>query len=221
MPSRDDKPTNFKEWVQQTIPGVTSPETKDALAKAAPPEMQDALAKTVSSEMKGAFAEMGRRLQQPFQGEQDPPAAEPEPAAPETPPPGTSTPETSTPDLASSEVPEPPPPVVSMPEVSTPAEASTPEPSTSEASTTSAAPAPLPTRWPRRGEQEKRAERILRRNYPDGKTPASLSAARGAAQINKGLAAEKRDDKAPTDEVGLPDVSSDTAGRTMNKLGRT
>jgi hypothetical protein len=230
MPRRSDKPTTFKTWVQQRIPGATSPEMKDALAKA------------VSPEMKGAFAEMARRLQQPFQGEQDPPAAapeaptskpssEPSPSlepstqetlSPEVSAPKTSTPETSTPDLASSEVPEPPPPpVVPMPEVSTLAEALTSEPSTSEASTTSAAPAPLPTRWPRRGEQEKRAERILRRNYPGGKTPVSLSAARGAAQINKGLAAEKRDHKAPTDEVGLPDVSPDTAGRTMNKLGRT
>jgi hypothetical protein len=83
-------------------------------------------------------------------------------------------------------------------------------------------PTPEPTRRARRGEQEKRAERILRHDYPPhGRTPASLSAARGAAQINKGLAAEKCDEKAPTDEVGLPDVSPDTAGRTMNKLGRT
>ena len=219
MPRRTDKPTTFKTWVQQTIPGASSPEMKDALAKMVPPEM------------KRAFAEMARRFQQPFQEEQDLPAVVSEPPSepstqetlsPEVSAPKTSTPETSTPDLASSEVPEPPPPpVVPMPEVSTLAEALTSEPSTSEASTTSAAPAPLPTRWPRRGEQEKRAERILRRNYPGGKTPVSLSAARGAAQINKGLAAEKRDHKAPTDEVGLPDVSPDTAGRTMNKLGRT
>jgi hypothetical protein len=193
--------------VQQAIPGATSPEMKDALAK------------LVSPEAKQAFAKMAERFQseQPFQGKQDPPAAEPEPAAPEVPPP-----ETSTPDLASSEVPEPPPPVVPMPKVSTPAEALTPEPSTPEASTTSAAPAPLPTRRPRRGEQEKRAERILRRDYyPDGKTPVTFSAERGAVQINKGLAAEKCAGQAPADEVGLPDVSPDTAGRTMNKLGRT
>ena len=231
MPRRTDKPTTFKTWVQQRIPGATSPEMKDALAKA------------VSPEMKGAFAEMARRLQQPFQGEQDPPAAapeaptskpssEPSPSlepstqetlSPEVSAPKTSTPETSTPDLASSEVPEPPPPpVVPMPEVSTLAEALTSEPSTSEASTTSAAPAPLPTRRPRRGEQEKRAERILRRDYyPDGKTPVTFSAERGAVQINKGLAAEKCAGQAPADEVGLPDVSPDTAGRTMNKLGRT
>ena len=212
MARRSDKPTNFRERVQQAIPGATSPEMKDALAK------------LVSPEAKQAFAKMAERFQseQPFQGKQDPPAAEPEPAAPETPPPGTSTPETSTPDLVSSEVPEPPPPVVPMPKVSTPAEALTPEPSTPEASTTSAAPAPLPTRRPRRGEQGKRAERILRHDYPPhGRTPASFSAARGAAQINKGLTAEKCDGKAPTDEVGLPDVSPDTAGRTMNKLGRT
>ena len=207
MARRSDKPTNFRERVQQAIPGATSPEMKDALAK------------LVSPEAKQAFAKMAERFQseQPFQGKQDPPAAEPEPAAPEVPPP-----ETSTPDLASSEVPEPPPPVVPMPKVSTPAEALTPEPSTPEASTTSAAPAPLPTRRPRRGEQEKRAERILRRDYyPDGKTPVTFSAERGAVQINKGLAAEKCAGQAPADEVGLPDVSPDTAGRTMNKLGRT
>ena len=207
MARRSDKPTNFRERVQQAIPGATSPEMKDALAK------------LVSPEAKQAFAKMAERFQseQPFQGKQDPPAAEPEPAAPEVPPP-----ETSTPDLASSEVPEPPPPVVPMPKVSTPAEALTPEPSTPEASTTSAAPAPLPTRRPRRGEQEKRAERILRRDYyPDGKTPVTFSAERGAVQINNGLAAEKCAGQAPADEVGLPDVSPDTAGRTMNKLGRT
>jgi len=73
MPSRDDKPTRFKEWVQQAIPGAS-------------PEMRDALAKMVSPEMKQAFAELARRFQQPFQEAQDPPvAATPEPSAPEVP----------------------------------------------------------------------------------------------------------------------------------------
>jgi hypothetical protein len=185
MAKPDDKPSSFKEWVQQAIPGATASETREALAKAAP------------SGMKDAFAEMARRFQRPFQEEQDPPAAAPE-------------------ALTSEPSSEPSPSL----EPST-QETPSPEASTPEASTISAAPAPLPTRRPRRGEQEKRAERILRRDYPDGKTPASLSASAGAEQINKGLAAEKCADQAPDDELGLPDVSDDTAGRTMNKLGRT
>jgi len=78
MPRRSDKPTNFREWVQQRIPGAASPEMKDALAKAVSPEMKDAFAKMVSPEMKDAFTEIARRLQQPFQEEPGPLAATPE-----------------------------------------------------------------------------------------------------------------------------------------------
>src|SRR6516162_604483 len=79
MPSRDDKPTRFKEWVQQAIPGAS-------------PEMRDALAKMVSPEMKQAFAELARRFQQPFQEAQDPPVAAPETSAPAPSPPSSSAP---------------------------------------------------------------------------------------------------------------------------------
>jgi len=81
MAKHPDKPISFKERVQRAIPGAASPEMRDALAKLAPPEKKQAVAK------------MAERFQQPFQGEQDPPAAAPEPSTPKpsTPEPSTTT----------------------------------------------------------------------------------------------------------------------------------
>jgi hypothetical protein len=222
MPRHDDKPASFKEWVQQAIPGATSPEMKDAFAKLVP------------SKMKRAFAEIAHRFQQPFQEAQDP-----LPAALEQQSPLEVTPEasrTSTPPLAapsrpplevtletSTKDPAPSPATIdptSAPASTTPSPvlASTPETSTTPTST----PAPPQFRKPGRYEQAKRAERVLRFLFPpDGKTPVKLTAQAGADKINTRLDAEKRVGTAPADEADLPPVSPDTAGRVMNKLGHT
>jgi len=142
MPSRDDKPTRFKEWVQQAIPGAS-------------PEMRDALAKMVSPEMKQAFAELARRFQQPFQEAQDPPVAAPEPSAPAPSTPAT-TPEPSTPEAAT---PEP-----SAPEVPTaPLSASIPPASPPSSSAPSAPPASSPAPAPS-------TPRRLGRKFPPSKS---------------------------------------------------
>ena len=65
MAKPDDKPTSFKERLQQAIPGATSPEMKDALAKMVSPEMKQAL----------------REMAQRFQGEPDQSTSEPAAAA--------------------------------------------------------------------------------------------------------------------------------------------
>jgi hypothetical protein len=170
MPSRDDKPTRFKEWVQQAIPGAS-------------PEMRDALAKMVSPEMKQAFAELARRFQQPFQEAQDPPVAAPEPSAPAPSTPAT-TPEPSTPEAAT---PEP-----SAPEVPTaPLSASIPPASPPSSSAPSAppasSPAPAPSTPRRLGQGPKLNEacRILREEFPpDGKPPPGTTYKAASERVN-------------------------------------
>lgn len=154
MPSRDDKPTNFREWVQQKLPGATSPEMKDALVK------------MVSPEAKRAFSEMARRFQQPFQEAQDPP---PEPTASEP-----SSPEMIT---RGAIAPEPPPSETSTrptPSVSPTSSPSSPAPLAPPASTPSSAPET--PRRAGRGPQLDEAKRILREIYPpEGKAPGDLT----------------------------------------------
>src|SRR5262249_30963022 len=106
MAKRHDEPTSFKEKLQQTIPGASSSEMKDALAK------------MVSPKMKHTFKEMAERFQgeQPFQGEQDPPAAAAEPSTPE---PSMPEPSTSEPPSSEASPPEKSPPRASAPEAST------------------------------------------------------------------------------------------------------
>ena len=214
MPRRTDKPTTFKTWVQQTIPGASSPEMKDALAKMVPPEM------------KRAFAEMARRFQQPFQEEQDLPAvvSEPpsEPSTQETSPEPSTIPPAVPPGPSSTSP-------ASAPEASTP-EASTTSPSPprspSPASSAPTAPAPAPasapeTPLPRRGEQRDRVKRILRKRYrPDGKVRRGVSAEIMKNAVCDELAAEKKDGSAPANEEGWPDPSRDTVARAMEELGR-
>jgi len=127
---------------------------------------------------------------------------------------------------SSSEAPAPPPPL----EAPTPEASSLPPPAISptapppppppETSTTTPPPS---FRKPRRNEQAKRAKRALYFLYPpDGKTPRiGLSQQDAADRINTRLDAEKRAGLAPVDEADLPPVSPDTAGRVMNRLGRT
>jgi hypothetical protein len=94
MAKRRDKPTNFKEWVQQNIPDAASP------------EMRDTLAKMVPEETKQAFTEMAQR----FQGEPDDPPAVPEPAAAAPPPSEATAPPPPPPSEATAPPPPPPAP---------------------------------------------------------------------------------------------------------------
>jgi len=187
MAKPDDKPTSFKEWVQQKIPGATSPEMKDTLTKVA------------SSEMKGAFTEMARQFQQPFQGEQPPPAAPPGPSS-------------TSPASA---------PEASMPEASTTSPSPPRSPSPASSAPTAPAPASAPkTPLPRRGEQRDRVKRILRKRYSsDGKVPRGITGKTVWEMVCNELAAEKKAGQAPTNEEGWPDPSPDTVARAMEELG--
>src|SRR5262249_49552267 len=193
MPRNRDKPTSFKEYLQQAIPGATSPKMKDALAK------------TVSPEMKRAFKEMAERFQgeQPFQEEQDPPAAAPGPSTPEP-----STPEPSTPEPSSSEASTPEP---SPPEASTPASTSTsPTSPTSPASPASSTSAPEH----RHGPQIDRADRALCELFPpDGKIPANMTYETARGMVATHLAPESR-------TKGLADPSWKVVKVAVGRRGR-
>src|SRR5262245_24867569 len=165
MAKRHDEPTSFKEKLQQTIPGASSSEMKDALAK------------MVSQKTKHTCKDMPERFhaEQPCQREQDPPAAAAEPSTPE---PSMPEPSTSEPPSSEASPPEKSPPRASAPEAST---------------TSSPAPAPSKASRPRRGRQIDRTKRALRKLFPpEGKIPAEMEVETARGRVAAELAEESR-----------------------------
>jgi hypothetical protein len=92
--------------------------------------------------------------------------------------------------------------------------AQTPE-TESRSTETGAAPPPKPAQRKRTSPQLSRAIQVLEVIYPpNGSVPAHMSVKAVCREINKYLADDVKN-------RGLPDISEDTAGRAVHKLGRT